>query len=84
MHGLNSPGKIDVLVEECETYTLDIVALTGLHWPGQGRIRQGKWEIIYSGPDGSKRERTVDLMLSSSADKSLLSYECISDRLTVA
>ena len=84
VQGLNSPGKINVLAEECENYNLDIVALTELHWPGQGKTRHGKWEVIYSGPDSIKREHTVGLMLSPSAAKSLLSYECISDRLMVA
>ena len=75
VQGLNSPGKINVLAEECENYSLDIVALTELHWPGQGKTRHGKWEVIYSGPDSIKREHTVGLMLSPSAAKSLLSYE---------
>ena len=84
VQGLNSPGKIDVLADECDNYNLDIVALTELHWPGQGKNRHDKWEIIYSGPDNNKREHTVGLMLSPFAAKSLLSYECISDRLMVA
>ena len=51
VQGLNSPGQIDVLADECDNYNLDIVALTELHWPGQGKTRHDKWEIIYSGPD---------------------------------
>ena len=31
MQGLNSPGKIDILSDECESYYLDILALTELH-----------------------------------------------------
>ena len=46
VQGLNAPGKIDVLADECEQYQLDIVALTELHWPGQGRTSHNKWEII--------------------------------------
>ena len=84
VQGLNSPGKIDVLVDECDNYKLDIVALTELHWPGQGKTRHDKWEIIYSGPNSNKRERTVGLMVSPFVAKSLLSYECIYDRLMVA
>ena len=81
---MNSPGKIDVLAEECDNYKLDIVALTELHWPGQGKTRHGKWEIIHLGPDSVRRERTVGLMLSPTSAKALLSYECISDRLMTA
>ena len=61
---LNLPGKIDVLPDECDNNNLDIVAPTELHWPGQGKTRHDKWEIIYSGPDSNERERTVGLMLS--------------------
>ena len=84
MQGLNSPGKIDILSDECESYHLDIVALTELHWIGQGKTKHGKWEIIYSGTDNNRREKTVGLMLSQKAARSLLSYECISDRLMIA
>ena len=83
MQGLNSPGKIDILVDECERYNLDIVALTELHWPGQGKTRHEKWEIVYSGTDNNRRENTVGLMMSQSAAKSLLLYECVSDRILV-
>ena len=51
MQGLNSPGKIDILAEECESYSLDMIALTELHWVGQGKVKHGKWEIIYSETD---------------------------------
>ncbi|XP_072015023.1 uncharacterized protein [Amphiura filiformis] len=82
--GRNAPGKIDVLIDECDRYKLDLVALTELHWPGQGRSRHKNWEIIHSGPDTSRKEKTVGLLLSHTAAKSLLSYECISDRLLIA
>ncbi|XP_072033210.1 uncharacterized protein [Amphiura filiformis] len=39
---------------------------------------------MHSGPDTSRREKTVGLLLSHTAAKSLLSYECISDRLLIA
>ena len=81
---LNAPGKIDFLADECEQYQLDIVALTELHWPGQGRTSHNKWEIINSGPNTSRRNKTAGIMLSQTAAKSLLSYECVSDRLIVA
>ena len=80
VQGLNSPGKIDVLGDECSRYQLDLVALTELHWIGQGKIRHKQWEIIFSGPDGSRRENTVGPMMSQRTAKSLLSYECISDK----
>ena len=81
---VNSPGKIDILSEECESYHLDIVALTELYWVGQGKTKHGKWEIIYSGTDNNRREKMVGLMLSQKAARLLLSYECISDRLLIA
>ena len=45
MQGGNSSGKIDILSDECESYHLNIVALTELHWIGQGKTKHGKWEI---------------------------------------
>ena len=61
-----------------------MVALTELRCSGQGRTRHKKWEIIHSGPDTNRREKAVGIMLSLTAAKSLLSYECISERLAVA
>ena len=58
MQGLNSPGKIDILAEECERYQLDIVALTELHWIDQGKMKHGKWEIVFSGTENNRREKT--------------------------
>ena len=84
VQGLNASWKFDVLADECEQCQLDIVALTELHWPDQGRTRHKKWEIIQTGSDTCRREKTVGIMLSHTAAKSLLSYECISDRLMVA
>ena len=83
--GLNAQGNVDVLIDEVEQYQLDMVALiTELHWPRQRRTRHKKWEIIHSGSDTNRREKTVGIMLSSTAAKSLLSYECVSERLMLA
>ena len=82
-------GKIGILAEECESYSFDMIALTELHWIGQGKVimvmKHGKWKIIiFSGTENNRREKTVGLMLSTRAARALLSFECISERLMIA
>ena len=84
LQGLNAPGKIDLLIGECERYKLDVLATTELHWLGKDKIKHGMWDIIYSGCDGPRREHSVGLFMSPQFAKSLLSYDFISDRLLLA
>ena len=54
--GLSSPVNINIPIDECEQFQLDIIALTELHWPGRGRTKHKNLEFIHSGSDNCRRE----------------------------
>ena len=84
VQGLNAPGKMDILLNECKRYNIKILAVTELHWQGNNRYQLDNWDIIYSDTTDNKPENSVGVMMSRKVPVGLMSNEYLSDRLMVA
>ena len=82
---LLQPGKLKELCDEASLYRLDLVGIQEVRWQGKGRtVSTTGHTIIHSGKDVDSHTSGVGLLLSPIANRALLSYECLSDRLMTA
>jgi hypothetical protein len=74
-------GKAAQIAQEFRRYKLDILGISECRWPGSGRIRLASGEtIVYSGKEEA-HEGGVAVMLDEFAEKCLLEWKPVSDRI---
>ena len=78
-------GKTAQAVREMNRYRLNIMGMSEVRWQGSGRCRVADGvEIIYSCRDDGRHEGGVALAVDKEAQKSLLSWVPVNDRLIYA
>ena len=77
-------GKTKQVVNEMENYKLDILGISELRWTGFGKMKTSDNKIIlYSGSE-DKHESGVALILNQNANKSLIDWEPVNERIIKA
>ena len=65
---------------EFESYKLNILGISEVRWPGQGKVPLGDKTLLYSGHE-TEHARGVGLVLDKEASKALLWWKGVSDRI---
>ena len=75
---------IKLLVHELSKFNCDIVGLSETHRLGTEEIEEEGYKIITFGKESGKHRRGVALVLNKTAQKALIGYNPISDRILTA
>jgi hypothetical protein len=78
-------GKTAQIDQEMDRYSIDILELSEVKWPMNGKItlQSGK-AMLYSGREDGIHQEGVGIMLSNRAKKSLMEWKPIDERLMYA
>ena len=71
-------------MEELERFRCDIVGIAETHRLGVEELQEGEYKIITSGREEGEHRRGVSLVLSRVAQKALIGYSPISERIILA
>nr|XP_022322870.1 craniofacial development protein 2-like [Crassostrea virginica] len=75
-------GKTAQVEKEMDRYQLDIIGLSEVRWPKNGKtILQSGKVMLYSGREYGLHQEGVGVMLSNRAKKSLMEWKPINERL---
>src|SRR5664279_2056080 len=80
---LHTAGALELLMHELEKFRWDIIGISETHWLGVDDTRCENYRILSSGREDIHRSG-VALVLSSLADKALLGYNPVNDRIITA
>jgi exonuclease III len=76
-------SKLAQVCREMDRYRLEILGLSEVRWKGSGEFRtECNHHLLFSG--GTTRNYGVGILLTKSSKKSLMTYNCISDRIIMA
>ena len=56
-------GSMEQITREAERLRIDVLGIAETHWMGNGREKDGRWELFYSG--GDTRYAGVGIMVTS-------------------
>ncbi|XP_061176179.1 craniofacial development protein 2-like [Saccostrea echinata] len=78
-------GKTAQIEQEMDRYRLDIIGLSEVRWPMNGKttLQSGKL-VLYSGREDGLHQEGVGIMLTKKAKKSLMEWKPINERLMYA
>ncbi|XP_072036823.1 uncharacterized protein [Amphiura filiformis] len=80
---LHQPGNLELLIHQLENYKWEIMGISETHWIESGDFTQDGYQILSAG-SGSTHRAGVALILNKNAQRSLLGYNPISERLITA
>ena len=83
VRSLHTTGALDLLIHELSHVKWDIVGLAETHWTGAEETTHQDYKILSSGKLDEHRSG-VALLLTKSAQRSLLSYRPVNDRIISA
>ena len=76
---LYQPGKLENVIQEMQNMNLDILGIAETHWTEEGKIKQEKHTMIYSG--GENHRNGVGIVMKNSVSKSMIGFWTISERV---
>lgn len=79
--GLRQNGKLFIVEREIQSLELDIVGLSKTHWRGEGHFVTALGNSIYFSGHNSESRNGVTMLLSSAANRAVLGYKAVNDRI---
>jgi len=79
--GLRQNGKLFIVEREIQSLELDIVGLSKTHWRGEGHFVTALGNSIYFSGQNSQSRNGVAMLLSSAANRAVLGYKAVNDRI---
>jgi exonuclease III len=75
------PGKMVDIADEATKFKINTFTIQETRWPGQGRIDKQDYSVFYSGPNSRTAQYGIGYITDAQAQKSLMCFEPISDRM---
>lgn len=73
-------GKLDNTIKEMQRLKMDILGVSEVRWPNDGRIQSNSCAVYYSGNDQPQHSNGVAIIVSQKIDKSVIAFIPHSDR----
>ena len=73
--------RCEELRANLERYKIDICCISESKLASTGELSIGNWKLIYSGKVTGNRTQGVAVMMNDRSKRSLVSYQCVSERL---
>ena len=78
-------GKTEQVAKVMKEYRLDVLGISECRWTGFGKVKLRTGEtVIYSGREDGLHRNGVAIMMSSFAEKTLMEWKPINDRIIIA
>ena len=79
---LYSIVKSAQLAREMDKYKIDVMGISQCRWMGQGKVKMNTGEsVFFSGREDNIHRHGVAIMMTKKAEKALLEWKPISDRI---
>eukprot|EP00914_Ancora_sagittata_P034052 GHVO01068819.1.p1 GENE.GHVO01068819.1~~GHVO01068819.1.p1 ORF type:complete len:252 (-),score=25.77 GHVO01068819.1:1134-1889(-) len=72
-------GSLEQITKEAKRLRIDVPGIAETHWMGNGREREGEWELYYSG--GDARYAGVGMMVTSRVKEAITEVRPVSNRV---
>ena len=76
-------GKLAQLCREFDNYRMDIMGISEMRWPGNGKLISDGKTVLYSGYE-DRHIRGMGLMLNKEAAQALIGWKPVSERIITA